>query len=145
MKKAFAILSATAVVAALGMSAPAEAGKKTRNIVTGIVIGAGAAAILGAAANAAENSADVGYYAYDDDYDPRQNAVAACIHRTHRVLRGRGIEGVEVDGVRGVRPVGSRSLLVNLAVTTYDEDGFEDPANVTCRVTRDRVTRISIR
>jgi hypothetical protein len=145
MKHILATISAAALIASLGLTTEAEAGKKTRNIVTGIVIGAGAAAVLGAAANAAEESADAPSYAYDDEYDPRQNAVAACLHRSYRVLRSRGVEGTELDSVRNVRPVGSGSIRVDLVLTTYDEDGLEDGADVTCRVFRDRVTRISIR
>ncbi len=145
MKHILATISAAALIASLGLTTEAEAGKKTRNIVTGIVIGAGAAAVLGAAANAAEESADDPSYAYDEDFNPRQNAIAACLNRSYRVLRGRGIEGTELDEVLGVRPIGSGSLKVDLSLTTYDEDGEENGADVSCRVFRDRVTRISIR
>jgi hypothetical protein len=145
MKKALAVLSTAALAVTLGLSAPAEAGKKTRNIVTGIVIGAGAAAVLGAAANAAEESADDPSYAYDDQYDPRQNAIAACLNRAHRILRSRGSEGTELRRVRNVSPVGSSSIRVDLALISYDEFDDPEPSDVTCRVFRDEVRRISIR
>jgi hypothetical protein len=144
MTRTLATISAIALIASLGMSAPADAGRKTKNIVTGIIIGAGAAALLGAAANSAQAAEDDPVYAYDDNYDPEQNAVAACLHRAYRELVDEGSEGTELRRVRRVRPIGSESFSVDLSLVSYN-DGIPDPAEASCRVVQERVTRISIR
>lgn len=143
MSKTIATLAALSLAFSLGLSDAAEAGKKGRNIATGIIIGIGAATLFGAAAQAAADREDYDSYGYIDDYDPRQNAVAACLHRAHRTLRNRGAEGTELRSVREARPVGSASIQVRLSLWAY-YDGDPDRVNVTCRVFRDRVSRIQI-
>ncbi len=143
MKKALATVSALALALSLGLGSAAEAGKKTRNVATGIIIGAGIATLFGAAAQAAQDAEEYDEYGYIDEYDPRQNAVAACLHKAHRALRQRGAEGTELRAVREARPVGSASIRVSLSLWAY-YDGDPDRVNVTCRVFRDRVSRIQI-
>jgi hypothetical protein len=144
MKQALALFVAAAMLSAIPLSAPAEAGKKTRNIVTGIIIGAGAAAVLGSAANAAEQAEEDPVYAYDNDYDPEQNAINACLHRAYRDLRDEGSEGTELRRVRRIRPIGDDAYRVDLSLIAYN-DGEPDRAEASCRVVDERVTRISIR
>jgi hypothetical protein len=143
MQKTFVMISTIAFALSLGLSTEADAGKKTRNIVTGIVIGAGAAALLGAAANSAQAAEDDPVYAYDDNFDPEQNAIAACLHRSYRELLDEGAEGTELRRVRRVRPIGPDSYRVDLSLVSYN-DGVADPALASCRVVNERVTRISI-
>jgi hypothetical protein len=144
MKRALALATALVIASAIPMSEPAEACKKARRIIAGIIIGAGAATVLGAAAGAAERSDSDPVYAYDDDYDPEQNAVAACLHRAYRVLRADGSEGTELRRVRRVRPIGDATYRVDLSLIAYN-DGYPDRAEASCRVEDERVTRISIR
>jgi hypothetical protein len=144
MKKSLATLAALSLALSLGLAADAEAGKKGRNIATGIIIGIGAATLFGAAAQAAADAEEYDSYGYIDDFNPRQNAVAACLHRAHRVLRQRGAEGTELRAVREAVPVGSASIRVSLSLWAY-YDGDPDRVNVQCRVFRDRVTKISVR
>lgn len=143
MKRTISTLAALSLALSLGLGPAAEAGKKTRNVATGIIIGAGIATLFGAAAQAAQEADDYEEYDYVDDYDPRQNAVAACLHKAHRTLRQRGAEGTELRAVREARPVGSASIRVSLSLWAY-YDGDPDRVNVTCRVFRDRVSRIQI-
>lgn len=139
------VTALAAAILALGIagSPEAEAGKKGRNIATGIIVGIGAATLLGAAAQAAREDQQDEYYSYDDDYDPRQNAVAACLHRAHRALRSRGAEGTELRRVRDATEVGEESVRVSLSLNAY-YDGEPDRVNVQCRVFRDQVTRFRI-
>jgi hypothetical protein len=141
MKRIMATALAGAM--AIGVFASAEAEAKKKRLAEGIIIGIGIATLFGAAAAAADQNRGRVRYSYRNDIDPRDNAVAACLHRAHRVVRREGGEGTELRRVRNVSRVGSASWRVEMQVYAYF-DGEPDRYNVTCRVFRDRVTRFGL-
>jgi hypothetical protein len=142
MNKIARVLCAGLLVAAT-MSVEAEAGKKSRNIAKGIIIGAGIAAVLGAAATAAQADEDRVVYTYRDTHSRRDNAIAACLHQANRVMQRNGYDGVELRRVRSADRTGSGNFRVQLSLLSY-EDGYAEPVRASCRVSRNRVTRIAI-
>ncbi len=141
MRRYFTIAASVLLVFALSGAGDAEA--KRKRVAEGIIIGIGIAALVGAAAAAAQDSEDANVYAYRDSYDPRENAVAACLHRTNRVVRANGGEGVELRRVLRVARVGSGSWRVDLQARGY-YDGDIDRVTVNCRVFRNQVTRFNM-
>ncbi len=137
------IVTALAASLAFGAFAGVEAEAKRKRLAEGIVIGIGIAALVGAASAAAQDSESRVTYEYDDDYDPRENAVAACLHRANRVIRQNGGDGIELRRVLRVGRVGSKSWRVDLqTLGYYDED--TDRHSVSCRVTDGRVTKFGM-
>jgi hypothetical protein len=137
------VVTALALSLSFGAFAGAEAEAKRKRVAEGIIIGIGIAALVGAASAAAQEGAGNPSYAYDDDYDPRENAVAACLHRANRVVRQNGGDGIELRRVLRVGRIGSSSWRVDLQALGYYDDDV-DRHSISCRVFQGRVTKFGM-
>jgi len=87
MKATYAKAAAACVLLLLGTT---QLEAKSSNVAAGIAVGVAAGAILAAAASAANADFDADVYDYAWGYNPRQNAVAACMHKAGKRAQKKG-------------------------------------------------------
>lgn len=117
LRRQLVVTAVSAAVFAGSITQDANAGHPAQNRAEGIAVALIVSALAKAAASSANAHKDSETYRYHHGLGGRENAVAACIHRAHKVVRKAGGYYLRLEKVAEVRDIGNGDYKVAVRVS----------------------------